>query len=70
MGSRQGNFVDRTPHRLSGARPLRLLATRQDRTRGAAAAQEPQPGRRGGLKEALPSNSVPLLLRPQEGRPK
>ena len=45
--------------------PLRLLATRQDRTRRAAATQEPGSARRGGLKEALPSNSVPLLLGPQ-----
>jgi hypothetical protein len=36
----------------------------KDRTRRAAAPQEPGSARRGGLKEALPSNSVPLLLRP------
>ena len=50
------------------ARPLRLLAARQDRTRRAAATQEPGSARRGGLKEALPSNSVPLLLGPLSPR--
>ena len=38
---------------------------RRGRTRRAAATQEPGSARRGGLKEALPSNSVPLLLGPR-----
>ena len=49
------------------ARPLRLLTAGQDCTRGAAAAQEPQPGRRGGV-GSLPSKMVPLLLKPQFSR--